>query len=71
MPEGVTLIGCKWVFKKKIGVNGQIETYKVRLVAKDFRQSQGVDYDETFSPIIMLKSNRIMFAIAAYHDYEI
>ena len=36
--EGVTPIGCKWVFKKKIGVDGQVETYKVRLVAKDFRQ---------------------------------
>ena len=36
--EGVTPIGFKWVFKKKIIADGQIETYKIRLVAKDFRQ---------------------------------
>ena len=36
--EGITLIGCKWVFKKKIGVDGQVETYKARLVAKGFKQ---------------------------------
>ena len=38
---------------------------------KVFRQVQGVDYDETFSPVAMLKSVRIMLAIAAFHDYEI
>ena len=37
-PEGVNSIGCKWVFKKKIGVDGQVETYKAKLVAKNFRQ---------------------------------
>ena len=38
VPKGVTLIGYKWIFKKKIGADGQIEIYKARLVAKDFRQ---------------------------------
>ena len=37
-PEGINPIGCKWVFKKKIGADGRVETYKARLVAKDFRQ---------------------------------
>ena len=36
--EGITPIGCKWVYKKKIGVDGQVETYKARLVVKSFRQ---------------------------------
>ena len=44
---------------------------KARLVAQGFRQVQGVDYDETFSPVAMLKSVRIMLAIAAFYDYEI
>ena len=38
VPKGVTPIGCEWVYKTKIGVDGQVETYKVRLVAQDFRQ---------------------------------
>ena len=42
-----------------------------RLVAKGFRQVQGVDYDETFSPVAMLKSVQIILAIAAYFDYAI
>ena len=70
-PDGINPIGCKWVFKRKIGPDGQVETCKARLVAKGFRQKYGIDYDETFSLIAMLKSIRILLAIAAYHDYEI
>ena len=70
-PEGVRPIGCKWVFKKKTDMDGNIHTYKGRLVAKGFKQIHGIDYDETFSPIVMFKSIRILLAIAAYHDYEI
>ena len=52
-------------------MDGNIHIYKARLVAKGFRQVQGVDYDETFSPVAMLKSVRIILAIASYFDYEI
>jgi hypothetical protein len=48
-----------------------VHVYKARLVAKGFRQVQGIDYDETFSPVAMLKSIRIILAIAVYFDYEI
>ena len=40
-------------------------------MAKGFKQIQGVDYDETFSPVAMLKSIRILLAIATFYDYEI
>ena len=70
-PEEVKPIGCKWVFKKKIDMEGNVQTYKARLVAKGFKQIHGIDYDETFSPVAMVKSLRILLAIAAYHDYEI
>jgi len=41
------------------------------LVAKGFKQIHGVDYNETFSPVAMIKSIQILLAIVAYHDYEI
>ena len=70
-PEGVKSIGCKWVFKRKTDMDGNVITYKARLVAKGFKQRQDVDFDETFSPVAMHKSIRILLAIAAYYDYEI
>ncbi|CAJ2644822.1 unnamed protein product [Trifolium pratense] len=70
-PDGVKPIGCKWVFKKKTDIDGKVQTYKARLVAKGFKQIHGVDYDETFSPVAMIKSIQILLAIAAYYDYEI
>ena len=70
-PDGVKPIGCKWVFKKKIDMEGKVVTYKVRLVAKGYQRRQGVDYNETFSPVTMTKSIRILLAIAAHFDYEI
>ena len=56
---------------KKIYMEGNVITYKARLVAKGYHQRQGVDYDETFSIVAMLKSIRILLAIDAHYDYEI
>ena len=71
LPEGVKPIDCKWIFKRKTDADGNITIHKARLVAKGFTQVPGVDYDETFSPVAMLRSVRILLAIAAYFDYEI
>src|SRR3954468_18965264 len=69
--EDRKVVENKWIFKKKTDADGNVTVYKARLVAKVFRQVQGIDYDETFSPVAMLKSVRIMLAIAAFYDYEI
>lgn len=71
LPPESRAVGSKWVFKRKTDMHGNIHTYKARLVAKGFTQTQGIDYDETFSPVAMIKSIRILLAIAAYYDYEI
>ena len=70
-PEGIKPIRCKWIFKKKTDMEGNIVAYKARLVAKGYRQRQVVDYDETFSPVAMIKSIRILLSITAYYNIEI
>ena len=71
LPDSRKAVENKWIFKRKTDADGNITVYKARLVAKGFRQIQGVDYDETFSPVAKLKSVRIFLAIAAFFDYEI
>jgi hypothetical protein len=70
-PSGIKPIGCKWIYKRKRGIDGKVETFKARLVAKEFTYKEGIDYEETFSPVAMLKSIRILLSIAAHLDYEI
>ena len=65
LPDDLQAIENKWIFKKT-DADGNVTVYKARLIAKGFRQVQGVDYDETFSPVAMLKSVRIMLAIPAF-----
>ncbi|KAJ9544716.1 hypothetical protein OSB04_024423 [Centaurea solstitialis] len=71
LPQHCRAVGRKWVFKKKTDMDGNVHTFKARLVAKGFTQTHGIDYDETFSPVAMLKSIRILMAISAYFNYEI
>ena len=70
-PANIKPIGCKWVYKRKRGSDEKVETFRARLVAKGFTQKEGIDYEETFSPVAMLQSIRILLSIATCLDYEI
>ncbi|KAL0446194.1 UNVERIFIED_CONTAM: Retrovirus-related Pol polyprotein from transposon TNT 1-94 [Sesamum latifolium] len=71
LPKGTRPIECKWIYKIKTNMDGKIVVYKARLVAKGFKQIHGIDYDETFSLVAMLKFIRIILEIASYFNYEI
>ena len=70
-PKGVKPIRCKWIYKRKRQPNGKVETFKARLVAKGYTQKEGIDYEETFSPVAMLKSIQILLTVVASLDYKI
>jgi len=69
--KGIVSIGCMWIYKRKIEPNRKVKNFKLRLVAKRYRQHQGVDYKDTFLPVTVVKSIWEMPAVVAHYDYEI
>jgi len=69
--EHRNIIGCKWVFKIEYGPKGEVQRYKARLVAKEYIQSYGIDYLETFSPVVRFQPLRLLLVLAVSKDFEI
>ena len=71
LPPGCKPLGCKWIFKRKLKTDGSIDKYKVRLVVKGFKQQEGLDFFDTYSPVTRITSIRMLIAIAALHNLDI
>jgi len=72
-PKGKNVIGLKWIFKTKYNADGSVKRHKARLVAKGYSQQQGIDFDETFSPIARFEMVRTTLALDAqlgWHVYQ-
>ncbi|MCO5599391.1 hypothetical protein L7F22_053493 [Adiantum nelumboides] len=68
-PPNRKLVTCKWLLRKKFHADGSVSRYKARLVACGFTQIPGMDYSETFFPVLRITSFRVLIAIAALFGF--
>ena len=65
------IIGCKWVFKRKLKSDGLLDRYKARLVAKGYHQRSGLDFADTFSLVVKPATIRLLLSLAVSHQSHV
>ncbi|GJV25936.1 zinc finger, CCHC-type containing protein [Tanacetum coccineum] len=68
LPPGCKPLGCKWIFERKMKVDGTIDKFKARLVIQGFRQKEWIDYFDTYAPVACITTIRLLLALAAIHN---
>ena len=70
-PQGARVIGTKWVLRNKQDDQGIVVRNKARLVSNGFSQVEGLDFRETFAPVVRLEAIRILLAYASHHEMKL
>lgn len=71
LPKNKKVIGCKWVYKIKYKANDEVDRFKARLVAKGYNQKEGLDYQETFSPVVKMVTVRVVISFTVAQGWNI
>lgn len=70
-PQDRSVVGSRWIYKIKYATDGSVEKYKNKFAAKGYAQKEGIDYEETFSPVASYTSIRTMISLVAQLGWEI
>nr|CAN82610.1 hypothetical protein VITISV_021745 [Vitis vinifera] len=70
-PSSAHIVGCRWIYKLKYRPNGSIDRHKARLVAQGFTQTPGIDYFDTFSPVVKPCTIRLILALAVSFQWSV
>ena len=70
-PYDVKPVGYKWVFVRKRNEHGEVVKYKARLVAQGFSQRPGIDYEETYSPVVDATTFRFLISLAIRENLDL
>jgi hypothetical protein len=68
--QGANLIDCKWVYKVKRKADGSINRYKPRLVVKGFKKRYGIDYEDTFSPVVKTATIHLVMSLIVSNGWH-
>jgi hypothetical protein len=68
---GNSVIDCRWIYKIKHKSDGTIDIYKARLVTKGFKQRYGIDYEDTFSPVVKIANVCLVLALSISRGWSL